>query len=104
MTAYEFTRFDVDFLNNLKAYKYNISDVSSKITSNNPDIRTEQPYEDAKSTFIELTMSCETHEAVSWMKSWILQSIGYGIQTKNRDWMHKFLAAEDILHSLGGTM
>ena len=100
MTAYEFTRFDVDFLNNLKAYKYNMKEVSDKILTNDPDIRTGPAYVDAKSTFIELTMSCDKEEARSWMKNWMFQAIGYGIQTKNRDWMSKFIAAEDILASI----
>lgn len=102
MTAYDFTRFDVDFQSKLKAQVYETSIVAFKIEYNHKDgdIRQESEYKDAHDTFIELTMSCDIDEAKNWMKHWMAEAIAYGIQTKERDWQHKFLAAYDIFNSL----
>lgn len=105
MTAYEFTRMDAPIDLGAKIKARNIPETSwqgfeKQILAKHPDIRTSSEYVDAHDTFIELTMSCDKEEATMWMKSWIHDSIAYGISTKNLDWQNKFLAAHDIYKSL----
>ena len=106
LTPYEFTRINPDRDFSMIATKYlhyntsdtNLGIVASRIVSSNPnkDLRKEPEYLDAKFLFIELTMSCDESEAKSWIKSWLLDAIGYGIETKDHKWMLLYLAAHDI--------
>lgn len=102
MTGYEFTRFEADFTNKVKAQAYDAGTVAFQIKYNNPtiDFRSEADYEDAKNWFVETTMSCNEGEAINWMKYYMANAIAYGIQTKNKDWRTKFLAAWDLFNSL----
>lgn len=105
MTAYEFTRMDapIDLIAKIKAKNIppvSWQDFEKRILAKHPDIRTSAEYMDTYNIFIELTMSCDNEEAITWMKSWIYDSIAYGISTKNLDWQDKFLAAHDIYKSL----
>lgn len=104
MNAYEFTRMDVDFTCVLKARAYDANvvaimakEVFDKSGVNYKDI---PDYKDSMHWFIETTMSCDEQEAVNWMKFYMVNSIAYGIQTKNLDWRTKFLAAYDIFNDL----
>ena len=102
MTAYEFTRFESDFTSKMKAQAYDADTVKFQIeyAHKTSDIRGEAEYSDAENVFTELTMSCNMNEAIRWMQYWMANAIAYGIQTKNRDWQHKFLAAYDIFNRL----
>ena len=102
MTGYEFTRFESDFTSKAKAQAYDAGTVAHLISYNNPgvDFRSEADYKDAKNWFIETTMSCTEKEAIGWMKYYMENAIAYGIQTKNKDWRTKFLAAYDLFNSL----
>lgn len=98
MSAYEFTRFEADFTAKEVAQYYDLGTIEFMIGYNNPDrnLREEPEYIDADSVFYELTMSCSYEEALNWAKYWTMNAIAYGNQTRNRDWMHKFLAAYDL--------
>ena len=102
MTGYEFTRFEADFTNRMKAMHYDAGTVAFKIKQSNPtiDFRKDPDYKDAEHWFIDTTMSCDPEEAVTWMKYYMANAIAYGIETKNRDWRTKFLAAYDLFISL----
>lgn len=102
MNAYEFTRFEADFTNTLKAKSYNITDMAKKIyaTSGGRDFRKDSHYKECEDMYVELTMSCDKKEAIGWMQYWMVNAIAYGIQTKNLDWKCKFLAAYDLYNSL----
>ena len=102
MIGYEFTRFEADFTNKVKAQAFDASTVVFLISYNNPtiDFRSESDYKDSKNWFLETTMSCTGKEAIGWMKYYMANAIAYGIQTKNKDWRTKFLAAWDLFNSL----
>jgi len=102
MNAYEFTRFEANFMIKQKAQSYEASVVAYQIEYNNPgiDFRTDADYIDAKDWFIETTMSCDKKEAINWMQYYMANAIAYGIETKNLDWRTKFLAAYDLFNSL----
>lgn len=99
MNAYEFTRpeREVPLEYIVNPTKYDIEMVAHKIKTTVAD---EPEYKDSLDTFIKLTMSCDLEEAKYWTKLWMRDAIAYGLQTKNRDWQHKFLAAYDIYNSL----
>lgn len=98
MNAYEFTRFEADFTAKEKAKGYDLGTIEFLIQYNNPkrDFRSEAEYKEAYDMFIELTMSCNEKEAISWAKYWVMNSIAYGNQTKDRKWMVFFMAANDL--------
>lgn len=98
MTAYEFTRFEADFTAKEKAATYDLGTIRFLIGYNNPgkDFTADARYEQAYDMFIELTMGCDYGEAVNWAKYWVMNAIAYGNQTKDRDWMYFFLAADDL--------
>lgn len=102
MTAYEFTRFEADFTSNMKAQAYDAGTVEFQIGYNNPgrNFREESEYLDAQDMFMELTMGCNEAESIRWAQYWMANAIAYGIQTKNGDWRHKFLAANDLFNYL----
>ena len=98
MNAYEFTRFDADFTAKAKAGAYDIRTLAFLIDYHDKEkaLRQSGDYADCKETFIELTMSCTEEEAKRWMEYWMANAIAYGLETQNRDWRTKFLAAYDI--------
>lgn len=98
MNGYEFTRFEANYTSKMKAQYYDAGTLSFMIEYNHPDrnLRDEFDYKDAKDWFIETTMSCNKDERINWMKYYMANAIAYGIQTKNPDWQHKFLAAYDL--------
>lgn len=98
MNAYEFTRFEADFTAREVSKKYDLGTIEFMIHYNNPgkDFSQDPEYIDAYNTFMELTMSCTYNEAIKWAHYWIVNAIAYGNQTKNKDWMQKFLAANDL--------
>ena len=104
MTGYEFTRFESDFTDKVKAQAYVASEVALKakqaFINAGKDYKDDPDYKDATHWFIETTMSCDQEEAVNWMKYYMTNAIAYGIKTKNLDWRTKFLAAWDIFESL----
>ena len=102
MTAYEFTRFDVDFTAKVKAQAYDANVIALQIeyAHKEDSPREHEEYEDAKHTFIELTMSCDREEALGWMRFWMVNALAYGIATKERDWQYKYLAAYDLQKSI----
>lgn len=103
MNGYEFTRMENNFTKKMKKARcYEASVVAFQIDYNNPynNFREDDDYKDAKDWFIETTMSCNTSEAVDWMKYYMANAIAYGIVTKNLDWMTKFLAAYDLFVDL----
>ena len=102
MTGYEFTKFSADYTSKVKAGSYEISVVAFQIEYSNPevDFREDADYVDAKNWFLETTMSCNKREAINWMKYYMANAIAYGIQTKNKDWRTKFLAAFDLYNEL----
>ena len=104
MTGYEFTRYEADFTSKTKAQAYDAATVAHMIAYNNPtaDFRNDDDYIDAEHWFMETTMSCDKDEAINWMEYYMANAIAYGIQTKNRDWRTKFLAAYDLFNSLTG--
>lgn len=102
MNGYEFTRFEADYTNKVKAGAYDASTVAFKIEYNNPgvDFRTDADYIDASQWMIDSTMSCDLKEAINWMKYYMVNAIAYGIETKNLDWRTKFLTAYDLFNKL----
>lgn len=103
MTGYEFTRFESDFTVRAKAKKYacdskTVQMMCAKALGDN--FKEDPDYQDAKHWFVETTMSCDTDEAINWMKYYMENAIAYGIETKNLDWRTKFLAAYDLFNSL----
>ena len=102
MTAYEFTRINVDFTSKVKAKDYDPNAVALKLNLSNPDknLRVQPKYIEAKNMFIDCTMSCDYNEAAGWMRYWMEDAIAYGICTKDRAWAYFFLAAYDIHNAL----
>lgn len=104
MTGYEFTRFEANFTSKMKARSYEASIVALQaeeaFCKNGKDYKEDPDYIDCKDWFIETTMSCNTEEAINWMKYYMANAIAYGIQTRNLDWRTKFLAAWDIFNKL----
>jgi len=103
MTAYDFTKADIAMWAKEKSRLIDESkwqEYEAQILQKHPNIRNGSDYEDADSTFIELTMSCDKEEAEIWMRAWIQDAIAYGIETQSLDWQDKFLAAYDIYKSL----
>lgn len=103
MTAYEFTRPGVDFTNYANP-QYDVGIVEWCIEHNNPgrDFTQEPAYKEADNIFFEITSSCTKTEAMNWLKFYMVSAIGYGVKTKNSDWMHKFLAARDLYEEIRG--
>ena len=102
MNAYEFTRFEADKVNTLKAKGYDIDTVAYLIDYNNPDknyFRDTKEYQEAQDVFYELTMSCNLKERIGWMKRWMLNAIAYGF-SKDLNWRAFFMAAYDIHSNL----
>lgn len=104
MNGYEFTRFEADFTNKVKAQAYDAEVIAMKckeaFEKAGKNFWTEPDYLDAKNWFLETTMSCDQEEAINWMKYYMANAIAYGIQTKNLDWRTKFLAAWDLFRGL----
>lgn len=102
LSAYEFTRFEADFTAKEVARKYDLGTIAFMIAYSNPNrnLREEREYKEASDIFYELTMSCTYEEAVKWAAYWTANAIAYGNQTKCSDWMHKFLAANDLYEYL----
>lgn len=102
MNAYEFTRFEADFTAKEKVKGYDVGTVEYLIEYNahGKNLRADAEYIDARDTFIELTMSCNEAEALNWLKYWAANAIAYGNQTRNKDWRHKFLAANDLYRGI----
>ena len=102
LSAYEFTRFDADFTAKEKTQYYDLRAVEFLIEyrAKGVDLRKTDDYKECKDTFIELTMSGDLEEAISWMEYWMANAMAYGNQTRNLDWRTKFLAAYDIHEGL----
>lgn len=102
MNGYEFTRFEANYINKVKAGAYDASTIAFQIEYNNPgtDFRTDADYVDASHWMIDSTMSCDQEEAINWMTYYMSNAIAYGIETKNLDWRTKFLAAYDLFNEL----
>lgn len=102
MNGYEFTKFESDFTSVCKARAYEASIVAFQIEYSNPgvDFRKDADYKDAQFWFLETTQSCNRAEAIKWMAYYMSNAIAYGIQTKNKDWRTKFLAAYDLYNGL----
>lgn len=104
MTGYEFVKFEVDFESRIKAQSYEICKVANKCKRVFDDSQSnywqDPDYIDAKHCFIETTASCSKDEAIDWMRYYMVNAIAYGIQTKNLDWMPKFLAAWNLYKGL----
>ena len=98
MNVYEFTRFEADYTSKVKAQGYDLGTIEFLIRYNNPDrnFEEEAEYKEARDVFLDVTMSCNEAEAVQWMEYFVVNAIAYGIATKSRDWMPKFLAANDL--------
>ena len=101
MEAYEFANFNPDRkCMSLVQSKYACEDVAQKIirtfSAKGKDYRKEKDYKESSRVFIELTMSCDEFECISWMEHWMATAMAYGIQTKNLDWQTKFMAAWNI--------
>ena len=104
MNAYDFTRFDADFTHKVKARSYDAGVVAFQIecAHKDRDPRKEAEYKEAKSMFIECTMSCDEEEAAGWMKYWMINAIAYATETKERNWQYFYLAAYDLWTSIVG--
>lgn len=104
LNGYEFTRFEADFTNKVKAQQYDASIIAFKCEEafgkSCKDCHEDPDYIDSTHWFIETTMSCGKDEAINWMKYYMANAIAYGIETKNLDWRTKFLAAWDLFLSL----
>lgn len=90
-----------DYTSKVKARAYDVKVVAFQIEYSNPEVnfRENKEYQDAKDSYIDMTMSCDRDEAKDWMKYFMSNSIAYGICTKNLDWRPKFLAAFDLFNS-----
>lgn len=99
MDAYAFTRFEADrthMLDNPNAYDLDV--IARDIMNEGIEYEGTPAYEDAKSVFIELTMSCDENEASQWMNHWMCNAIAYrGIE---ENWKAFYMAAYDIQQSI----
>lgn len=103
LNGYEFTRFEANYADKVKAQAYEASILAWKCASSIfGDYKEEADYKDASFWLYEVTSSCDKKEAIDWMKYFMVNAIAYGIQTKNLDWKTKFLAAYDIFVELTG--
>lgn len=108
LSGYEFT--DINYvMNQLESWKaqkivqqYDASTIAFKIEYDNPnwDIRNDADYKDARYWFIETTASCDPEEAMNWMEMYMACAISYGVETKNLDWMSKYMAAYDLFNEI----
>lgn len=107
MTAYEFLNWTPSAEAYMKATEKRYSDaplLRTKIElAFKSDPRKFDDYKESKNLFIDVTMSGTIDEAICYMERLMVDAVAYGIETKNKDWQTKFLAAYDILVSLCGT-
>lgn len=98
MNAYEFTKFEADYTSKIKAAKYYDANVLAwQVKSSLGDWEKDADYIEATDAFIDVTMSCNAEERINWLEYFMSNAIAYGIQTKNRDWRGKYLAAYNLL-------
>lgn len=53
-------------------------------------------YQSIQDLIYDMTMSCSCDECVRWLRYFMVNAIGYGYKTLNKDWILYFLAAWDI--------
>lgn len=113
MNGYEFTKFESNFTNKVKAktsdlnnyfHVYEASIVAMQASHafeiHGIDFKETDDYKDAMFWYYETTQSCNKKEAINWAKYYMMNAIAYGIETKNLDWRTKFLAAWDMFNEL----
>lgn len=80
--------------------KYDARALAFKVTYQNESIRASEEYEAATDDLLDMTMSCNRREAIKWMVHEMEEAIKYGIESRDKGWQHKFLAAYDICERL----
>lgn len=80
--------------------KYDAKALAFRVTYQNEAIRESEAYEDELDRVYEATMSCNRREAIMWTKKFMEDAVSYGVNTKDRSWKEKFLAAYDVCNAL----
>lgn len=98
--AHNLSKFDADHFVKTKASTYNVDIVALQLTGGTTDHRKNPKYKIADNLYFDLTSSCTKQEAKNWAVYFISNSLAYGIQMQDMDWVYMFLAAYDLYKEL----
>lgn len=99
MDGYRFISFEAAASVQKRAQACRIGKVAEKVLAED-GVRGSEAYEDAMEWFRTTIEGLEKRLAAEWARYFMVNAIAYGIQTGEKDWIPKFLAAYDLYKGL----